>query len=118
MEIQLILHTAPGKSGIPVSVKRGTTLKDLARKWQKDVPYPILAALAGQRCVELTYAVEEPCEITFLSLTDKSMESLYQRSVTFLYLKAVNDVLGLTCRWKSAILSATGFTVRSKKPGK
>lgn len=94
MEIQLILHTAPGKSGIPVSVKRGTTLKDLARKWQKDVPYPILAALAGQRCVELTYAVEEPCEITFLSLTDKSMESLYQRSVTFLYLKAVNDVLG------------------------
>ena len=94
MMIEVRLKTAPDEETNVIRVEKGTTLESLAKEHQARLPYRILAANINNRVRGLAALIEEPCEVTLLDLRDPSANMIYQRSVSFLYLKAVDDVLG------------------------
>jgi uridine kinase len=75
-------------------MESGSTLEKIANEYNQKLPYRIVAALVDNVERELTYKITEPCNIEFLDLRDSVADRIYQRSLSFLYLKAVNDVLG------------------------
>lgn len=92
--IKISLKTGPGAEPESIEVAEGTTIESLVKSYQNRLPYTILAARVDNRILELNKTIKEPCEITFLDIRDSSGYLIYQRSVSFIYLKAVNDVLG------------------------
>ncbi len=94
MEIQIKLKTGPAEPPILRGVDSGITLEQLAQEYQPQLPYRVLAAKVNNLAGELTKKIEAPCEIEFLDMREPSANQLYQRSLIFIYLKAVNDVMG------------------------
>ena len=95
MEIKIMLITQPRATPVEVTVEEGTTLESLARNYQDQLPYTVLAAKLDNRIVELTRTIESPCStVEFLDMRDQAANLIYQRSISFVYLKAVRDVLG------------------------
>jgi len=92
--IDIKLKTAPDAEWISLEVEQGSTIESLVKKYQKELPYRILAAKVKNRVKALTEKIEVPCNITLLDMRDPSANQIYQRSVSFIYLKAVHDVLG------------------------
>ncbi len=94
MMIDVSLKTAPNAEWIKIKVEQGSTVEDILKKYQKDLPYQILAAKIKNRVRALNQKIEEACKITFLDIRDPSASQIYQRSVSFIYLKAVHDIVG------------------------
>lgn len=92
--IPVTLITQPDEKPITIKVDEGTVLEDLVKKYQDRLPYKVLAAKVNNRVRELTIRLEEPSAVVFLDMRDISASRIYQSSVSFIYLKAVNDVLG------------------------
>ncbi|GAB1475642.1 nucleoside kinase [Bacillota bacterium] len=92
--IRITLITHPGTEALELEVRKGTTLKELADKYQSQLPYRVLAAKVNNRVRELTRDITEGSEIAFLDLRTIAVSRIYQNSVSFIYLKAVNDILG------------------------
>lgn len=80
--------------GKAVQVEKGTTLRELSKNYVELFVTPIMIALVDFDLRELSYVVEESCSITFLDITDKDGYKTYQRSVSFLMVKAIQDVMG------------------------
>ncbi len=68
--------------------------RDLAREYQKRCDYPILTCRINHEDASLNTAVDRDCDLTFCDLRNPSANMSYQTSLTFLYNKAVHDVLG------------------------
>ncbi len=94
MKLNVTLKTAPDNSPISITVLKGALLEDLVKQYQKDLPYRILAAKVNNLVTELNKPINEPCSVTFLDNRNHSANLIYQRSISFIYLKAVNDVCG------------------------
>lgn len=92
MEIRL--KTSPRADWEAVTVEAGTTIEDLYKKIEKDLPYTILAAKVDNKIEDLIYKIEEPVSIELLDMRTQAANLIYQYSLSMLYLKAVNDVLG------------------------
>jgi uridine kinase len=92
--INVLLKIEPQSEQQSVQITEGSTIEELVKKYQSEVPYTILAARVNNRVLELKKPLSEDCEITFLDMRNASANKIYQRSVSFIYLKAVNDVLG------------------------
>jgi uridine kinase len=92
--IEITLKPSPTDEPRTIDILEGTTIADLAADCQSSQPYRILAARVNNRIMELTKPVIGPCSITLLDIRDTSANLIYQRSVSFIYLKAVQDVLG------------------------
>ncbi len=80
--------------GKEVQVEKGLTLLEISKNYGERFVTPIVIALVDFDLKELGYVVEEPCNITFLDITDKDGYKTYQRSLSFLMVKAIQDVLG------------------------
>ncbi|HWQ78165.1 MAG TPA: hypothetical protein VN381_05080 [Anaerovoracaceae bacterium] len=94
MEIKIKLITGPRELPVERTVEEGTTLESIAREY-KDLPYTILAAKMDNRVVELTRPIDSSCAtVEFLDMRDQAANLIYQRSVSFIFLKAVRDILG------------------------
>ena len=96
MKINISLFLNPDAEERLIQVEAGSSLEALAKQYQPEVPYRILAAKVDNRVRELTVTLEEPCRVTFLDMRTSAANLIYQRSVSFIYLKAVYDVLGIT----------------------
>ncbi len=72
----------------------GTPLKKVAEEFQPLFPYDILLAVADGKLQELHKPVKEGAKIHFLTAKDKPGMQTYQRSVTFLMMKAFYEVIG------------------------
>lgn len=94
MNIQIRLKTHPGAEPILLEVEQGTTLEHLAKKYQPELPYRILAAKVNNLTGELAHKIETPCCVELLDMREPAANQIYQRSLSFIYLKAVYDVLG------------------------
>lgn len=77
-----------------VQVQEKTTALSLVKRFQKEMPYRILAVRVDHASVPMNVALEKSCKLQMLDMRDPSANLIYQRSVSFLYLKAVYDVLG------------------------
>lgn len=75
-------------------IQKGLSLLELSKKHAGHFVTPIVIALVDFDLRELGYVIEEPCSITFLDITDKDGYKTYQRSLSFLMIKAIQDVMG------------------------
>lgn len=94
MKVAVFLKTAPNRESQKILAEKGSTFEELVKQYQDELPYTILAVRVNNKVVELVKTIEEPCNITFLDIRDTSANLIYQRSVSFIYLKAIHDVLG------------------------
>lgn len=92
--IQILLRIEPKAEPKEYLFHSGLTIEEMVDSVKPDVPFPILAARVNNRVLELKKPLEESCEVTLLDMRDQSGNLIYQRSVSFIYLKAVHDVLG------------------------
>ena len=93
MEIKITLKSGPREKPVERTVKQGTTIERLAAEYP-DLPYMVLAAKVDNKITELTKTIECPGCIEFLDMRNQAASLIYQRSLSLLYLKAINDVLG------------------------
>lgn len=77
-----------------VEFEKGTTFQELAKKVQDKFLAPIVLAKQNNRLKELTSTVRKSDNIEFFDLTDTDGMRVYHRSVSFLMIKAVKDILG------------------------
>ncbi|MDD2483812.1 MAG: nucleoside kinase [Eubacteriales bacterium] len=94
MKINIALKISLESDWIDRTVEPGTTIEQLLQEYQAGLPYQVLAAKVKNRVRALTEKIEVPCRITFLDIREPSANQIYQRGVSFLYLKAVHDILG------------------------
>lgn len=92
MKIKLIkeLRAEP----IEVDVADGTIIEDLVKEHQKDLEYRVIAAKRNNTLVELSEEIVEPCVISFLDMRTQAANLIYEKSLSLIYLKAVEDIFG------------------------
>ncbi len=104
-----------------VMVPKGSSLLEISKSFQDLCKYPILLASVDGVYRELNYKIEEDASILFLDLTSRVGSRTHIAGLTFLLLKAVDDLYG-----KKATLSVehsidkgiyikTGFPLTQEK---
>jgi len=88
MDISIILKHNNKK----ISVEKGTRLIHIAKEVQNDFESPIVLAIVDGKLKEINRKVKKDAVVQFLDLTDKDGYRTYQRSLVFLFIKAVRDV--------------------------
>jgi len=86
----MITVSLPG--GRKKEVPEGTMLLDLSKELESEYRALIVAAKVDNEIKELTYRVEEPCNIEFIDLTEEDGMRIYRRSLHFLLIKASHDL--------------------------
>ena len=71
----------------------GTSLFEIAQDMEIKLNYPILGARVNNKLTELTYKVYRPKFVEFIDITDIDGYRMYQRSLSFVLMKAVRDLL-------------------------
>ena len=84
--------------GKEMQIMEGMTFAELAKEFQGEFPSPIVLAKQGNVLKELHYPIKDADDITFYDLRDEEGERVYQRGVSFLLVKAVQELLGDTAR--------------------
>ncbi|MEG0924302.1 MAG: nucleoside kinase [Anaerovoracaceae bacterium] len=77
-----------------IDVPSGTTIEELYKKYEKQLPYTVLAAKVDNKIEDLLFRIKEKCSIEFLDMRTQSANLIYQYSLSLIYLKAAKDVLG------------------------
>lgn len=71
-----------------------TSLRVIAKEYEDRYPHPIILALVDGALKELFYKIEKNCTVSFITTADNSGHSAYERTVTFVLLKAIFDTTG------------------------
>ena len=71
-----------------------TSLIDIAKEFADKYPYRIILALVDGTLKELFYRIDKNCTVSFITTADSSGHSAYERTVTFVLLKAIFDTTG------------------------
>ncbi len=71
----------------------GTSLIEIARDMKIKLDYPILGARVNNKLTELSYKVYRPKFVEFIDITNIDGYRMYQRSLSFVLMKAVRDLL-------------------------
>lgn len=79
--------------GENIQVPAGTTLLELAKRFEEREEHAIVLAYLDGKLCELFKEVTDHCEVQFLTLADEIGFSSYKRSTTLLMLKAIDDVM-------------------------
>lgn len=72
-----------------------TTLTALSPKFSNKFKTPIVLATVDGVLKEMAYEVKRPCEVVFIDMMHKDGFRTYQRSLSFLMIKAFHDVFGI-----------------------
>lgn len=92
MEVCLI--KGPRINPLDIDIKSGITLEQLVREYQQELPYTIIAAKVNNKIEALTYRLEKPSKVELLDMRNQAANLIYQYSLSLIYLKAINDILG------------------------
>ncbi|MDR2089002.1 MAG: nucleoside kinase [Clostridiales Family XIII bacterium] len=115
-EIKVRLRTDPRAPFRKISVRKGSLLSDLANEYQPELPYRILAAKVNNQIRELNKTIDEPEDITLLDMRVNAVNLMYQRSLSLLYLKAIQDVLGRADVFLGNSLNKGIYTMIRREP--
>jgi len=77
-----------------VTIEKGTSIEELYKTMENELPYTVLAAKVNNKLVTLAYKIHRDCHIEFLDMRTQVANLIYQNSLVLIYLKAVYDVLG------------------------
>lgn len=89
------LKKGPRDDFSEISIKGPVTAEDLLRRYGNELPYTILAAKVDNQVQELTCVLNEDCTVEFLDMRTQAANLIYQYSLSLIYLKAIEDVLGM-----------------------
>lgn len=92
--MEIMLKTGPREPENSLNVDNNCQIADIVKQFAEKLPYTILAACVDNELVELTAVIKKPCKILFLDMRTQAANLIYQHSVSLIYLKAINDVLG------------------------
>ncbi len=70
----------------------GTSLKQIAEDLHVKLEFPILGARVNNKLEELSYKIYNPKFIEFIDITNIDGHRMYQRSLSFVLMKAVRDL--------------------------
>lgn len=77
-----------------VTIEKGTSIEELYKTMENELPYTVLAAKVNNKLVTLAYKIHRDCRIEFLDMRTQVANLIYQNSLSLIYLKVVYDVLG------------------------
>ncbi|MBR7148611.1 MAG: nucleoside kinase [Firmicutes bacterium] len=95
IDIRFKLH--PDADWVELSVEEGTTLEELLYRFDDQVPNDFLAAKTNRlerKIISLKEKIVREEDYEFVDMSEPSANQIYQRSLIFMYLKAVHDILG------------------------
>ncbi|MBK5247394.1 MAG: nucleoside kinase [Peptostreptococcaceae bacterium] len=92
MEVRLI--KGPRTNPVDIDIQTGITIEELIKDYNEELPYTIIAAKVNNKIEALTYRLKRPAEIELLDMRNQAANLIYQYSLSLIYLKAINDVLG------------------------
>lgn len=93
-----------------VFLPEGIPLKEVANKYQDQLQYRILGAKVNNRYEDLEALLTDGSVVEFLDMRNHATNLLYQRSLTMIYLKAINDVIGKADVWIANALNKGLYT--------
>lgn len=115
MDIKIKLIISSKSNFIERVIEQGKTIESLVKEY--DLPYKILAAKVDNKVSELTKTIDKSCTIEFLDLRNQSANLIYQRSVSLIYLKAINDVFGkISVGIQNSLNKGLYTEIRTHKP--
>lgn len=79
--------------GKSLEVEPGTTLLEISKMIPKEGASPVIAAQVDNKLEELTYQINKPVKIKFLDLTTEIGTRIYERSLSFVFIRAVREIL-------------------------
>ena len=88
--VDLIRVTFP--DGSEKEVFEGISLLELVHEYQKNSKSIIVAAKVNNDIKELSYHLYDNCQLEFIDLTYEDGMRIYRRSLSFILIKAVNDL--------------------------
>jgi uridine kinase len=91
-ESNLSLIKVKFPNGSEKEIFEGISLLELCAEYQKDYKSTIVAAKVNNDIKELSYHLYDNCEVEFIDLTDDDGMRIYRRSLSFILIKAVNDL--------------------------
>lgn len=92
--MKLQLKTDPRGEYQEISLEKGTSIEELYRSMENELPYTVLAAKVNNKLETLSYEIHRECCIEFLDMRTQLANLIYQNSLCLIYLKAVSDVVG------------------------
>lgn len=115
MEVRLI--KGPRTSPVDIDVETGITIEELIKDYKEELPYTIIAAKVNNKIEALTYKLESPVEIELLDMRNQAANLIYQYSLSLIYLKAINDILGkVKVEIKNSLNKGLFTNIRTLKP--
>ncbi len=93
MIMKILLRTPEGRE---ITIERDTpcTVEELISPMQDSFSYEILSCVVDYHRQGLEWVIDKDCLIDLLDMRSSSGNMTYQVSLSFLYIKAVHDVLG------------------------
>lgn len=72
----------------------GITLEEILEcdEIKLNLDYPVTLALVDNNLRELRYSLENDCEVKFIDISDKDGRRTYMRSLTFLFIRAIEEL--------------------------
>jgi len=115
MEVRLI--KGPRINPIDIDIETGITIEDLIKDYKEELPYTIIAAKVNNKIEALTYKLKKPAEIELLDMRNQAANLIYQYSLSLIYIKAINDVLGkVHVEIKNSLNKGLFTNIRTLKP--
>lgn len=71
----------------------GTKLSDILKQTKTKLKYPIIGALVDNEVQELAFRIVKPHKIEFIDITNQDGMRMYFRSLYFVLMKAVKDIM-------------------------
>ena len=102
-------------NGITKEFECGLTLKEIYDGLGLDMPYGVVAAKVNNVTEGLAMRVYRHKDVEFLDITTDDGMRMYVRSLTFIFMKAMNEMFpGETVRFENAI--SKGYYCRMERP--
>lgn len=81
------------KDGTTLELNKGITLEEIKNKVQNEYSTLIVAAKVNNNLKELGFVLNEDVEIEFVDLTSSIGQRIYQRSLSFVFIRAAMELL-------------------------
>ena len=81
--------------GKTLTLNETTSLLELSKVHGDKFSTPIVLGVVNGKLKELSYKIHKSCEVTFVDMLDKDGFRTYQRSLSFVMIKAFYDVFGM-----------------------
>ena len=102
-------------NGITKEFESGLTLKEIYDGLGLDMPYGVVAAKVNNVTEGLAMRIYRHKDVEFLDITTSDGMRMYVRSLTFIFMKAMNEIFpGETVRFENAI--SKGYYCRMDRP--